>query len=285
MINEIIQGIKSLEAFFPFFIVLLIAFGVYLLFGLGLRASKRALLQKAKTKKQIASIEAFSRIFKYAFLFLIIILISFYYSKSWTGLGLSIGLLSAALGWALQKPITGIAAWLMVVLKRPFSIGDRVIIGSVKGDVSDITLTHIYLKEVGGIILGEENSGRVIMVPNSILFEQNITNYNLQYEYVLDQVVLAITYESDLKEAVAICKEAVKVVKDRYFGAITKEAYIRNSFQTSGVNVSVRYLVLANRLQEISSYVTEEIFERVKNSQKVKFAYPHTEVVMKQNLK
>ena len=191
--------------------------------------------------------------------------------------------MSAALGWALQKPITGMAAWLMIVLKRPFSIGDRVVIGAVKGDVSDITLTHIYLKEVGGIASGEENSGRMVMVPNSILFEQNITNYTLQDEFILDQVVLAITYGSDLDEAIKICREAVSAVKEKYFGAIKRDAYVRNNFQPSGINVSVRYFVLANRLQEVSSYITGEIFSRIKVSDKVKIAYPHTEVVIKKN--
>ncbi|MDP2951619.1 MAG: mechanosensitive ion channel [bacterium] len=281
MLEELIKSIKSLEAFFPILVVLFVAVVAYILFGFALRASRRALLQRARTKKQVGSIEAFSRIFKYAFLFLLIILIAFYYSKSWTGLGVSIGLLSAALGWALQKPITGMAAWLMIVFNRPFAIGDRVIIGTVKGDVIDITLTHIYLKEVGGIILGEENSGRVVMVPNSILFEQNITNYTLQDEYVLDQVILAVTYTSDLNKAIEICSNAVAIVKNKYSGAIKKESYIRNSFQPSGVNVSVRYFVLANRLQEVSSYITEEIFTSIKNSKEVKIAYPHTEIILK----
>ncbi len=281
MLEEFIKSLKSLEAFFPILVVLVVAVIAYILFGFALRASRRALLQRARTKKQVGSIEAFSRIFKYAFLFLLIVLIAFYYSKSWTGLGLSIGLLSAALGWALQKPITGMAAWLMIVFNRPFAIGDRVIIGTVKGDVIDITLTHIYLKEVGGIILGEENSGRVVMVPNSILFEQNITNYTLQDEYVLDQVILAITYTSDLNKAIEICSNAVAIVKNKYSGAIKKESYIRNSFQPSGVNVSVRYFVLANRLQEVSSYITEEIFTSIKNSKEVKIAYPHTEIILK----
>ncbi len=281
MVEEIIEKIKSLESFFPFLGVLFVAFVAYLLFGFSIRALRKALLQKAKTKKQIANIEASSRIFKYAFLFFLIIVISFYYSKSWTGLGLSLGLVSAALGWALQKPITGMAAWLMIILKRPFSIGDRVVIGAVKGDVSDITLTHIYLKEVGGIASGEENSGRMVMVPNSILFEQNITNYTLQDEFILDQVVLAVTYGSDLDEAIKICRESVSVVKEKYFGAIKRDAYVRNNFQPSGINVSVRYFVLANRLQEVSSYVTGEIFSRIKVSDKVKIAYPHTEVVIK----
>ncbi len=38
----------------------------------------------------------------------------------------------------------------MVIIKRPFEIGDRIIIGDVRGDVIDLTLTHIYISEIGG---------------------------------------------------------------------------------------------------------------------------------------
>ena len=43
------------------------------------------------------------------------------------------------LGWSLQRPVTGVAAWLMVMIKRPFMIGDRIIIQGVRGDVLEIS--------------------------------------------------------------------------------------------------------------------------------------------------
>ena len=63
MLEELIEKIKLLESFFPFLAVLLVAFVAYVLFGFSIRALRKALLQKAKTKKQIANIEASSRIF------------------------------------------------------------------------------------------------------------------------------------------------------------------------------------------------------------------------------
>ena len=86
------------------------------------------------------------------------------------------------LGWSLQAPVTGIAAWLMLILKHPFKIGDRVIIAGITGDVMDITLTHVILNQVGGTVSSEERSGRGILIPNAILFAQTITNYTLEEE-------------------------------------------------------------------------------------------------------
>ena len=183
---------------------------VYIIFSFLLGIVKKSLLKLAKTKKQVSNVEIFSTTIKYVFVVLLVLIAVFSFSGDWAGLGLTLGLFSAAIGFALQKPITGIAAWIMVVTRRPFEIGDRIIIGSVKGDVRDISLTHITLKELGGLIQTEENSGRDIMVPNSLLFEQNIINYTQQDEFVLAQVFFTVTYESNLDKAMKTGVQAAK---------------------------------------------------------------------------
>lgn len=180
--------------------------------------------------------------------------------------------MSAVLGWALQKPIIGIVAWMMIVVKRPFDIGGRVIIGSVKGDVIDISLTHVHIQEIGGIVEGEESSGRVIMVPNSTLFEQNITNYTFQNEYVLDQVTVTVTYKSNLDKAIQIALDSAKKCMEDHIKITKKEPYARTFFQPSGVSVHVRYYSPAQRLQEFSSRITKEIQQRIKRAKDVEIA-------------
>ena len=98
-------------------------------------------------------------------------------SGSIQALGISAGFLGMVVGWSLQAPVTGVAAWLMLILKRPFRIGQRVIIAGIKGDVEDITLTHVILNQVGGTVAGEERSGRGILIPNAIPFQSD--NYEL----------------------------------------------------------------------------------------------------------
>ena len=212
---------------------------------------------------------------------LIIIFAILSYTGSLTGIGVTAGLLSAALGWALQRPITGMAAWLMVVIKRPFEIGDRVVIGGIKGDVCDITLTHIHIAEIGGTIASEERSRREILIPNAKLFEQDIINYTREDELILDQVKFTITFESDINEAQKIAKESTKEVIENYLEKIEKP-YTRICFQPSGVDVYVRYYIIASKREEASSGITQKIFARVNRSEKVHFAYPHTEVLIRQ---
>jgi len=55
-----------------------------------------------------------------------------YFVGDASSIALKAGLLTAALGWTLQRPITGTAAWIMVVVARLFTIGDRIIVCVVK---------------------------------------------------------------------------------------------------------------------------------------------------------
>ncbi|MFH1307286.1 MAG: mechanosensitive ion channel family protein [archaeon] len=252
-----------------------------IVFGFIISRIKRALLKRTKSKKYISNIKIFSRLLYYLLVLVLILVAVFSLSGDYTGLGITVGLLSAALGWALQKPITGIAAWIMIIVKRPFRIGDRVIIGNIKGDVYDITITHIYLSEVGGLMPGEETSGRVVMVPNSLLFDMNIINYTLQDDFVLDQVNVSITYESDLDKAIKIALDSAKKILKEIIEKTKKEPYVRTFFEPSNMGVRVRYFVPADRLQEFSSAITKEIFDRIRKEKDVEIAYPHSEVVFR----
>lgn len=255
---------------------------LYWVFSYLFSALKKFLLKKAKNKKERSNIQIFSQVIKYIVVLLLIIFGILSYSGSFVSIGLFAGLISASLGWALQRPISGIAAWFMVVVKRPFEIGDRVIIGAVKGDISEISLSHIHIKEIGGTIPSEETSGRSILIPNAKLFEENIINYTKQDNFILDEVSFPITFDSDIGDAQEIAKESAKAVLRDYMKN-TDEIYTRTYFQPSGVDIFIRYLTLAPKRNEISSKITEKIFNKIKNSKKTRFAYYHSEILLKRD--
>jgi small-conductance mechanosensitive channel len=258
-------------------IIFLIVFTIYLVIKSFLR---RALIKKVQTKKMKHNITISLNILTYIFIALSVVGILLYFSGGSLSLGLTAGLLSAALGWALQRPITGVAGWVMVVLAKPFTIGDRIIIGATKGDVSNITLSHIYLREFGGTTGGEETSGRIIMIPNSVLFEKDVINYTLQDDYILDEVAFTITYESDLNEARKIAINAAKKAIKEFLEKTPSNPNVRFNFQSSGVDVRLRYYTIAEKRQKFNSEITEEIFNKIKKTEGIRFAYPHTEVIL-----
>ncbi|SDF25676.1 Small-conductance mechanosensitive channel [Methanolobus vulcani] len=239
------------------------------------------LMKKAKTKKQRSNIRIFGQLSRYTLSLLVIILAILSSSGAWSSFGVFLGLLSAAIGFALQQPITGVAAWIMVVTKRPFDIGDRIIIGDVKGDVVDFNLTHVHVMEIGGLITDEENSGRIIMVPNWMLFEKNIINYTYNNDFVLHSVIVNVTYESNLDRAIEIADLSARKFLAGTISTSPGVPKVRVDFQASGIDVQVKYFSPARQLHEYSSKITKEIFDRINDAEDVEIAYPHTEVIFR----
>ncbi|MAH50688.1 hypothetical protein CMI37_33015 [Candidatus Pacearchaeota archaeon] len=240
---------------------------------------KKALIKQVRTKKMKHNITIFTNVLTYVFVLIVAVMIVIYFSGDKISLGITAGLLTAALGWALQRPITGIAAWIMVVVAKPFSIGDRIIVGATQGDVANITLSHIYLKEFGGTTGGEETSGRIIMIPNSVLFEKDVVNYTLQDDYILDEVVVAVTFSSDMDLAKKICLDVAKKVTKDFSDKVPGEPYLRLNFQQSGMDLRVRFYAPADKRQLYHSDISEEILKRISAERKVEIAYPHSEIL------
>src|SRR5690606_35349306 len=63
----------------------------------------------------------------------IIILTTLY--SNWYAAVISLGLISLILGFALQNPITSFFAWVYIIVRKPYEVGDRIKIGHVTGDV------------------------------------------------------------------------------------------------------------------------------------------------------
>ena len=281
---DILSSMKDLFKYIPFFRTIITLVIAFILLTFLINLIKRNLLKKVRSKKQNSNIEIFTKVLKY-FMVIILIIIGFSsYSGSWVGLGIGAGLFSAALGWALQRPITGIAAWIMVIVKRPFEIGDRIIIGDIKGDVVDISLTHIHLGEIGGTVASEESSGRVILIPNSMLFEQKIINYTLESEFVLDEAVTLVTYESSLDKAKEICFNAVvKSLAQEELKDKQETPRVRVSQSDSGIHIKVRYNIRVSKRIETLSNIHNEIISTISKTPNVSIAYPHMHIVKDDN--
>ena len=281
--------ITALEPYSDVIQLILIFILSFMLLSIILRIIERRLLEKAKTKKQKTNVTVFTDMLKYVFGFFLILIIVAYYSGKLGDLGFVAGLLTVALGWALQKPISGVVAWIILVTKRPIHIGDRVIVMDIKGDITNITLTHIYLDEVGGTIDGEEKSGRTVMIPTSTIFEKEIINFTEKDDYILDEIIASITYESDLEKAEEVVNKSVEKIMEplweNFPKRIDKEPHTRLNFQSSGIDISVRYYTIAMKRNEISTNIRREIWKQITKSKDIEFAYPHTEVLFRQKEK
>lgn len=263
-----------------FFLVILVLVILLISYFILTYIIRRRLNRLAKTERQIANVRVFLRLWKYFFFFIFILVIIFTYTQSLTALGLSAGFLGAALGWALQTPITGVAAWLMIIIKKPFMAGDRVIIDGIQGDVYDITLSHVYLEEFGGTTSEDERSGRFIMIPTSTLWTAKVVNFTLNDDYVLKEVPVAVTYGSNLDKAIKIAHEAALAHSRQGIKAKGVPPVERIDFLDSAVEIRVKYFVDVRHLAEVATAIRKQIFDKYRKSKDIEIAYPHMQLVM-----
>jgi small-conductance mechanosensitive channel len=79
---------------------------------------------------------------------------------NWYPAFVSLGLLSVVLGFALQTPITSFIGWVYILVKMPYRVGDRIIIGEAAGDVIDVAYLDTTLWEFGGKHLSTDHPER-----------------------------------------------------------------------------------------------------------------------------
>ncbi|HHW10305.1 MAG TPA: ParB N-terminal domain-containing protein [Firmicutes bacterium] len=183
------------------------------------------------------------------------------------------------LGWSLQAPVSGFAAFLLVSLKRPFRPGDRVQFPNLglTGDIQEIGPMYTVLNQVGGSIGSEEAVGRFILVPNAMLFSQVAINYTMKQEaaYILDEVVIRVTYDSNWSVAEKLLLEAAREVTADIIAATGVEPYIRSDLYDYGVYMRLRYMTRVKDRPAISYEISKRIFSAFQKEQDVDFAIPY----------
>lgn len=129
---------------------------------------------------------------------------------NWYTAVVSLGLISLILGFALQTPITSFIAWIYILVRVPYRVGDRIKIGDSTGDVIALSYLDTTLWEFGGQYLSTDHpSGRVIKFPNSNVLSSAVYNYSWPlFPYIWNEIKFSVAYTSDL-EFVAQVMQAV----------------------------------------------------------------------------
>jgi small conductance mechanosensitive channel len=183
------------------------------------------------------------------------------------------------LGWSLQAPVSGLAAWIMVSLMRPFRIGDRIQLPSLSlvGDVVDLTPMYTQLNQVGGAVGSEEAVNRPILIPNAMLFSQVVINYTARQDaaFILDEVVTRITYDTDWDQAERILIDAAREVTREIIAQTGQEPYVRSDMYDYGVYMRLRFMTRATERPRITYEIIKRVFQGFQRSARVDFAIPY----------
>jgi len=120
---------------------------------------------------------------------------------NWYGALTALGIGSIIVGLAVQAPMKSFIAWIFILIRQPFRVGDRIKIGDATGDVIDVGYLDTTLWEFGGhYISGDHPSGRVIRFPNEKVLDEIVWNYSWPlFPYIWNEIKFNVAYQSDLK--------------------------------------------------------------------------------------
>lgn len=139
------------------------------------------------------------------------------------GVTIAFGVAGAGVAFALQEVIASFAGWFAITFGKFFNVGDRVLLGGIKGDVIDVGMLRTTLMEIGDWVKGDLYNGRIVRISNSFVFKEPVYNYSADFPFLWDEIVIPIKYGSDLKEARSIIKiSADKLLENFQATALTE---------------------------------------------------------------
>ena len=110
-----------------------------------------------------------------------------------------LGAAGLAIGMALQGTLQNFAGGVIILLLRPFKVGDYIEVGSFKGYVKEIRIFHTLIRPF---------NGRIIIVPNSELATKSLINHTRDNVIRLD-VVASVAYGTDLDKARQVIMDVI----------------------------------------------------------------------------
>lgn len=265
ILNELIDKLVS------FSIKLVIA---VLIIAIGLKLVKY-LMKKIKGTRTFNKLEKSSQTFMYSILNIVLKCLVFLIAITELGISSStiiavLGSMGLALGLALQGGLSNIAGGVMIMVFKPFKVGDYIDTHVDSGTVKEINIFHTVLNTY---------DNKIIVIPNGELSNKTIVNYSTMKKRLLD-IPVSVSYDSNIDEV----KELLKgiVLNSNY---IIKEEEILIALKEhadSALIFTVRFWVLKDDYWSAKFEVLETI-KKTFDNKKIEIPYQKIDVNIKKD--
>jgi small-conductance mechanosensitive channel len=180
-----------------------------------------------------------------------------------TFLAISLGLVAAGISFSMQQPILSLVGWLVLAFERPFSVGERIEIKDVAGDVIDYGFFFVRVMEIRQWTDADLYTGRVLLIPTNWILSNTIYNYSKDFGYIWDKLWIGLLYEenytkiaNDIKgialshtqSDVNQASQAYAQIRSKHFLRESSfEPQVFVSFNSNWVQIDLRYIVEIRR--------------------------------------
>jgi small conductance mechanosensitive channel len=180
-----------------------------------------------------------------------------------------LGALTLAIGLSLQGALGNIASGVMIMIFRPYKLGDYIEAAGAAGTVKDINLFQTVLATPDNV---------QIMVPNSQAIDGVIKNYS-GYSTRRVDVTFGIDYGDDIDKAIGIIRSIVDA-DDRIMRDPEPFAKVVN-LGDSSVDIATRNWVQASDYWDVKFDLTKQVKEAF-DKQGISIPYPHQVEIVKE---
>jgi small-conductance mechanosensitive channel len=198
------------------------------------------------------------------------------------------GLASAGVAFALQKVVTSVAGYFVILRGGVFSVGDRILMAGVRGDVIALNFTRTTIMEMGQPpgerpddpnvwVRSRQFTGRIVTVTNDKIFDEAVFNYSRDFPYIWEELTIPVTYKDDRRRAEEIMlevvsrhtveihemgHEALEKMRGRYFvhvGDLKPRVFMR--LTDNWLELSCRFLARDHGVREMKDEMSREILD------------------------
>ncbi len=132
------------------------------------------------------------------------------------------GLIGAGIAFALQQFIIAIAGYFVILRGKHFSIGDRIIIAGVRGEVIALDFIQTTVLEMGQPpsvesqtdpavwVLARQYTGRIVTVSNGQIFSEPVYNYSRDFPFIWEEIHVGIGYNDRYDRAEQILLDVAR---------------------------------------------------------------------------
>ncbi|MBQ1388378.1 MAG: mechanosensitive ion channel family protein [Clostridia bacterium] len=178
----------------------------------------------------------------------------------------ALGAATVAIGLALQDTLKNVASGLMVLISKPFKVGDYVQLGALEGSVTKIDISSTHLLTI---------DNKEVIIPNSNITQNNITNYSSQEKRRVD-LTYNVAYNSDIEKVKKVIRKAAsgndKVLPEpEIFIAVGKHG-------ESSIEIIVRIWCKTPDYWSVYFYMQEKVIKEFK-TEKIEIPYNKLNVI------
>ncbi len=202
-------------------------------------------------------------------------------------LGFIVGAFSAGVAFALQNVFGSFAAWIGILTGGVFRVGDRVMMGGVRGDVVDLSPLRTTIMEIGSPgskedsdvwVQARQYTGRLVTISNKAFFDEPIYNYSKDFEYIWEEISVPLAYTTNWERGRDILLEEVESAtlpfREASAGSLAEMAR-RNLVQQSEITpqvfvkltdnwieLSARFVIPVRSARRVKSEISEQVLRR-----------------------